>query len=460
MTKRRDRLVCLLCLICLCAPAPAAAQSTDLSINKQKVRALFTQGETAYRVGKFDEALGHFLAALKLYSRASIVLNVAQCYRQLNQTNQALFYYKLYMTQWQREHPDKPSPYSEEVTRHIATLKALAKRNSRSTLVLSSQPTGARIWLDGRELAMTSPTTLKDLSPGEHSVVLRQDDLMYRGSVDLKPGQQTELVAVLEKIEAEVVVISDPSGAEVLLQGRSAGRTPLTLKLPLGQVTLELRKELRVTARRLVKVEGPQRMEVKVPLAQVGIIAVASEPSGATVYLDGRSVGITPAELVVDPGLHKVRVERPGRDAVVRELTIKPGQNVQVTEALPLTKEMRDRLSKRRTFRGVGWTAIALGIAGILTGATLVTYGYANEDEASRDYLEASVQSKMDAAYDRMERGRDFVTYGGVVGGLSVALLTAGSVLVGLAPDALTETQVVKLRPGPGVAGLALGGTF
>ena len=43
---------------------------------------------------------------------------------------------------------------------------------------------------------------------------------------------------------------------------------------------------------------------------------------------------------------------------------------------------------------------------------------------------------------------------------LVVALLTAGSVLVGLAPDALTENQVVELRLGPGAAGLAVGGAF
>jgi len=64
------------------------------------------------------------------------VLNIAQCHRQLGHTNQALFNYKLYLTQWKRANPDRPSPYAAVVSKHITELEALAVRSSRSSLSL------------------------------------------------------------------------------------------------------------------------------------------------------------------------------------------------------------------------------------------------------------------------------------------------------------------------------------
>jgi len=445
-------------------PGPALAQAgsaTPASAEvKARVKALFQQGETAYRVGKFADALEHFRAALKLYNRASIVLNVAQCYRQLKQTNQALFFYKLYMTQWARENPDRPSPYTEEVSRHIAALQEQAERSSRSSLVLTSRPPGARIWLDGRELAMTSPATLKDLSPGKHSVVLRKDALHYTGSVELKPGAQTELVAILEEITASVAITTVPDGAQVLVQDRPAGSTPLILKLPIGQATIELRKEGWVTARRLVKVDSPHDLKVNVSLQKLAKIVVTSTPSGATVFIDGKGTGITPAELPVDPGQHSVRLVLAGRDPTERQLTLTPGQEIVVHEELELSQELKDRKKRRSLMKGLGWAGVSLGIVATLGGAVLTIYGQVTGDEARDAYQQSSVQSRMDAAIDDQVFASTVRGWGIATASVGVALIIAGAVSRGLAPEAVPESITVGVAPARGGGFLGLGGTF
>lgn len=445
----------------LAAPLTADAQTTAPAKDDQaRAKELFLQGETDYRLGKFKEALERFRAAARLTTRASIVLNIAQCYRQLKQTNQALFFYKLYLTQWDRERPGTPSPYTGEVSRHIADLQVLAARSSRSTLVLTSRPTSARIWLDGRELAMTTPATLKDLSPGARSVVLRKDALLYRGSVDLRPGQQTELVAVLEEIRAEVHVISDPPGAEVTVQGRPAGPTPLTLKLPLGQVTLELHKAGRVTARRLVKVDGPHRMEVKVSMLKMARTVVTTTPPGATIFLDGKGVGVSPAVLPVEPGRHRLRLVMAGRTPEERNVELAPGQEALINAELKLSQKLQDRKKRRTTMRALGWTGISLGIAGAFGGAALTIYGHVRSDEAHEAYQKASVQSLMDDAMDRQATGLTYRTWGIVTASVSVALIIAGSVAVGLAPEAVPADITVGAAPTRGGGVLGVGGSF
>lgn len=427
-----------------------------------QAKKLFAQGQTAYRLGAFKGALGHFQAALKITSRPSIVLNIAQCHRQLGHTNQALFNYKLYLTQWKRANPDRPSPYAAEVSKHIAELEALALRSSRSSLRLVSQPAGASIWLDGRELSMTSPITLRDLSPGKHSVVLRKEALFFRGTVDLQPGQQTELVATLQRVRAEVSVTSTPSGATVRLNNVLVGRTPLKMQLPVGQNTLELAKEGLVTARRLVKVDGPGSLKVDVTLVQLGVIVVTSEPPGATVFVDGRGSGVTPAELPAEPGQHKVRLVMTYREDVEREVTVEAGQTLRLEEKLGLKSSVREQLSKRKTMRALGWTSLALGIAGMVGGAVVILAGQVIEDEAHRDYLEFSVQSRMDEKYAEMQFGRDLRTYGIITASVGTAALITAVLLVTLAPDEPGEGLTLSLAPAPGGSGAAfsLGGVF
>lgn len=113
--------ISIVALLIICAPVARADPAKD-----KRAKELFEQGIMQYRLAKFETALGTFEEALKLAYRLPIILNIAQCHRQLKHHQRALFYYKLYLTEWQRQKPDKTSPYEKDVRTKIAELKKLA----------------------------------------------------------------------------------------------------------------------------------------------------------------------------------------------------------------------------------------------------------------------------------------------------------------------------------------------
>ncbi len=107
------------------ASAMAAADQPD---HKADARAAFKRGQALYRLGKFEQALSAFQQAARRIKHPSVTINMAQCHRNMGNRKQALFFYKLYVSQWRRTYPGKPVPHEDEVNGHIARLRAAIKR--------------------------------------------------------------------------------------------------------------------------------------------------------------------------------------------------------------------------------------------------------------------------------------------------------------------------------------------
>jgi tetratricopeptide (TPR) repeat protein len=122
-----------ICLL-LIGPGPIHGQT------KPDPEQLFRQGQAHYRVGEFERALQAFKASLHIAHRPSTVFNIAQCHRQLKNPERALFFYKLYLSEWDRINPGHPAPARHEVNRHITEL-ALALQRQESA---ARESTGAR----------------------------------------------------------------------------------------------------------------------------------------------------------------------------------------------------------------------------------------------------------------------------------------------------------------------------
>jgi tetratricopeptide (TPR) repeat protein len=91
-----------------------------------EVAKLYQQGAKEYRLGHFRRALTRFRSALALTEgRPSLLFNIAQCYRQLGTRRQAIFYYKLYLSEFERLNPGEAVvPYAAEVRVHLRRLEA------------------------------------------------------------------------------------------------------------------------------------------------------------------------------------------------------------------------------------------------------------------------------------------------------------------------------------------------
>ena len=161
-----------------------------------------------------------------------------------------------------------------------------------------------------------------------------------------------------------LVVKSTPAGAAVTLDGRWRGRTPLTLDLGFGtyvvrvvrdgfrvardQVTLSSRDSSHTIEARLERTApaaasprrssgtaAPGSAPADAPASYTGSLFVDSRPRGATVLLDGASVGVTPLSLPEVPvGSHVVRIEMAGKKTWTTSTRIVSGKLERVTGSL------------------------------------------------------------------------------------------------------------------------------
>jgi hypothetical protein len=131
----------VLVLMCVAATttARAADRDKDQAAINAEAKAHFKKGTQAYRLANFEQALGHFSEAMKLSPRPSVILNMAQCHRQLEHNKKALFFYKLYLTEWSRTNPTakQSPPFNKEVTGYI---EELDKKQAAAKLAPKPEP--------------------------------------------------------------------------------------------------------------------------------------------------------------------------------------------------------------------------------------------------------------------------------------------------------------------------------
>jgi TonB family protein len=127
-------------------------------------------------------------------------------------------------------------------------------------------------------------------------------------------------------------VVTEPPGAAVLLDGAEVGRSPLALpSVAPGSHTLRVSREGFAPAElSFVLQPGMTLAPFRFVLQPVtAALEVRSDPAPASVLVDGKGVGETPlAGVLLAPGLHEVRVERPGFLPWTRSVEAQPGEPV------------------------------------------------------------------------------------------------------------------------------------
>lgn len=121
--------------------------------------------------------------------------------------------------------------------------KALIEVSDKSGISIATFPIGARVFLDNKETG-TTPFEGKDLISKEYLLKIQKENLAWEGKVNLNPEVVTVVnrdlalgiassageILTLEKGQG-VTIISTPSDAEVEIDGKSMGKTPVTLNI-------------------------------------------------------------------------------------------------------------------------------------------------------------------------------------------------------------------------------------
>ena len=163
------------------------------------------------------------------------------------------------------------------------------------------------------------------------------------------------LVDIIVK-EGELEVRSEPSGAKVYIDGKEAGETPTVLSnIRVGGHVVRIGKEGHEPYEEQVKVGEGERKKVSVSLKKiVGALLVNTDPPGATIFIDGKPVGVSPYEGKDLPsGTHQIKVIKEDYETWEREVVVEAGKGVEVFTMLREKKKAEPPKAKEPKVIGI-----------------------------------------------------------------------------------------------------------
>jgi outer membrane receptor protein involved in Fe transport len=323
--------------LALCAPRALADDVAD------EADAQFNLGAQAYQAGHHERALAHFLASNRLVDNKNVLFNIARCYEQLRRYPEAHRYYARAL---QAESNADAAAGIRRALERIAGRVAL--------LQITTEPPGASIYLDRKDLGErgASPQTMA-LPPRSYRVIAQLDG--YRDAISepvaLRVGSQRAVALKLERIVGSISIVG-ASGSSVRLDADNTAelcRTPCSVRATPGQHVLILGRPGAPPSRVPVSVLADQTSSIDADqVVDSGSLLVSTDEPGAAIEIDGVPRGVTPAQLSLPVGQHRVLVRLAGYRPVERDvlITFNREQRLDLSLAAAESVEAASRLSE------------------------------------------------------------------------------------------------------------------
>jgi hypothetical protein len=220
-------------------------------------------------------------------------------------------------------------------------LPVILERQAPSTgsVLVAADISGAAIYIDGDPRGST-PTVIDNVTAGVHQIEVRAEGFQSQSqTVEIRAGERARVEVQLRPDVppgGTLVVVTQPRGASVVLDGEALGAGPVTREgVTPGEHILEVSMTGFQPISQPVTIEAGQRRAVNIVLEEVvlapGSIIVRSSTAGAVVLIDGEERGAPP--IVVESataGTHAVVVRAPGFEEYRTTCTVGPGRNCEV----------------------------------------------------------------------------------------------------------------------------------
>ncbi len=205
--------------------------------------------------------------------------------------------------------------------------------------LVTSKPEGAEISYNNASLGQ-APLLLTTLNPGTHRLTLSLPGFQNK-NVDLVIEDRTPIKLEVDLMSASgtLNIETDPSDAEVFINGISRGKTPTTIdRIPEGSVTIDIKTAGYEPHTRQVSLAAGEVQKINLAMKPLpGTILIVSIPNDARVYINDEFKGTTPFTFEkVPPATYRIRVERPGCEPNARDVVVE--KSASLTEEFRMTK--------------------------------------------------------------------------------------------------------------------------
>jgi len=237
-------------------------------------------------------------------------------------------------------------------------------------LTITSDPAGAKVYVEGREVGVTPYTNTQQPS-GSYNIRLSME--LYSDARDqavVRDGEETEKFIPLNK-NFGTLKISAPE-ADIYVDGRPAGKATYSANLPPGQYKVKAVRPLHKDDEREVFVVVGQTETLELsPTPRLGAVSIATQPfdaRNADIYINGtKRKETTPAVIPLLIGKYDIRVKKQGYLETSKSVDVKEGREEEVVfDMQTFEGSMAQQVRRHKTKKVVFGTAslVALGTGG------------------------------------------------------------------------------------------------
>ncbi|MBN2461221.1 MAG: PEGA domain-containing protein [Candidatus Cloacimonetes bacterium] len=202
----------------------------------------------------------------------------------------------------------------EEITINLEPGFTESRMSLPGFIDISSEPAQAEVYINDQRMGVT-PIQI-NLTAGNHKLTLRKTLYhTYEVNFELMEKESKTLPVIeLRPKFGYYAVKTNPAGADIYLDNKSIGKSPIPRR-EIESGTHELRAEYNMyhtDTRELIIADGDDK-EINIPLKPAfGELIINSQPEqGATVYIEGDEVGVTPYRNPQQrSGPYRVRIDK------------------------------------------------------------------------------------------------------------------------------------------------------
>jgi len=189
---------------------------------------------------------------------------------------------------------------------------------------ITSNPEGARVWIDDTEITGITPLEVDNQSAGEHTIYVEKGNYSAETIAFLEPDDLVKINLPLNLGRGKLKISSTPFEAKVYIDGVLKGETPMMVKdLMAGEHILKLIKKGYSELTKMVFVKSNQLITENISLGQKAELMIASLPTRAQIYINGDLFGTTPKNATLNTGKYNIVIKR--EDYYDKEITVDLG---------------------------------------------------------------------------------------------------------------------------------------
>jgi len=290
------------------------------------------------------------------------------------------------------------------------------------------------------------------------------DSYLKQGGSSIGADRRQEVQREIEKQSARIGTIdvhTTPDGAEIRIDGKLAGKTPLArpLRVNAGKHSLEATLGEHTPQSRDLEVAGRADIRLDLALESLAAPAAAAAPPAASPTLPPVApapVAPLPAEHAATPADGAAPEPPPVVEKTFIERTYVEAPSIQQT-ARPTAAESSTGGTVQRI---IGYVVIAGGLTTATIGGLLAFSGANQANDASNRLANAATPEQWDMAKPDYDAGKSKNQKGWAIAGVGTAVVIGGVVVLATAPSRSTTVGLGPWMTASNAGGLSVSGAW